>query len=249
VTVLVLAGSIREATAWSSATGNRIRYAANAGVVDGAGRSISHIVELPSWNGYRARHPVNAAVRAHRRKYGTPYTVTEDWDYEGYLADQADKTLQRVGEALAGNATARREVLVTAANRAVEALAADLCVPVEQLLIDALDIFGVPNTACEKPKAVKDREADPDVEPSPEPAPFAEPDEAEVARQAGVTVHDGAQVIDLAAELRASVEAAKVRRVAAQEGDAETKPAAPKPRTKRKPVRPAPPTVNAPAEF
>jgi hypothetical protein len=138
VTTLVLASSMREANAWGEAHGVRVRHATNASLVTGY---FSDIVELRSWNTYRTRHGVNAAVRSYLRKTlrKVEYRVDREWDYEAYQAQKAADVLAKAGRAVAGDPAARREILVDAANQAVEALAKDLGISVGHLLAEALN--------------------------------------------------------------------------------------------------------------
>ena len=134
--ILVLAPTLREAHAYGQSIGKRVRHATNPTLVGG---NIQEIVELPSWDSYRGRHGVNAAIKSYRRRRPqTVYTVAEDWDYAAYSQQrQAELTLAAVA-ALGGNELARRQVLFDAANRAVVALADELKLTVEEVLRGAL---------------------------------------------------------------------------------------------------------------
>jgi hypothetical protein len=152
VSILVLAASLREANAYGKSRGiRRVRWAATPSLVSGG---IDEIVELPSWRTYRSRFGIEAAVKTYlRRRPETPRRLDEEWDYRAYLASVAPSTVDTPK-------TSERDALVEQANRAVEALAADLGVDVRDLLTQALSGTG---EVAPKKRAYKKRTPKPPV--------------------------------------------------------------------------------------
>jgi hypothetical protein len=166
--VLVLAGSLREANAYARAKGIRIRYATGPEVVHAA----KTIVELPSFRKRRDRHAMLQAlnnVLKYDRKGGVEYFLDETWELPKpvYIIPAED------------DAQARRDNLVDVANRAVEALAADLGITPEELIQRvAADFDAVKDVTPEQ-----DELPIPDLPPVPESEPAQEVEPPKVEPQ------------------------------------------------------------------